>query len=159
MNDILDQVLIMLKSAVGSKFAVVEYGRRDVVDIGRSELPHLCVFASSSDEDISGTGNDNAEYVVGIRAIVSASDKPNQPRTARIWGERELIDAFEGRETSGKARPDTVKGVLFNDVTLGDKVLRFGRVRVSYDQGALSDNKPAVAAEMRFTAMTRPPRK
>lgn len=155
MNEILEELKVILKTALGGTFATYEIGRRDLV--GRSELPLLCVYPRSTRELRSGNNNDNASFEIGVMAILTVRESNNQPRNARANTQHDLIQAFEGRDSSGKAEANTVLGTLNGNLTIGGTVLYTDEVRIAYDSEF--DGKALTErASLVFTAKSRPPR-
>ena len=143
----------MLRAALGSRFATYEEGRRDMVGI--SEMPLICVYPKNTVQRRSGTGNDSAAFEIGISAVTSVTSSDNQPRTARVSTQMDLVRAFEGRAPDGSALPDTVFGVLGGDLTVGGSALYTDEFQVAYDRD--EDGKDVTErVTMTLKAYTRP---
>lgn len=122
-----------MKEELDGRIATYERGLRRTDRIGRSELPLLAVYPRVTRESRSGTGNDRAEYEVGIRVTVTSALEPNQPRTAQVAAQERLEDILEGRDASGKARSNTVIGALNGNITLDGTALYTDSLVIAYD--------------------------
>lgn len=156
MQAIIDELLKRLKAALGGTFATYEAGRRDLV--GRSDLPLLCVYPRVTRSRRGGTGNDDAEFDVGVMAVLSVSaGSPNQPRSAQARTQEDIIRAFEGRDADGKPLANSVLGVLNADLTVGGKALYTDGAVIAYDS-EFDGKAMTERVSLTFTAHARPPR-
>lgn len=160
MGETLDEIVKLLRGALGARFASYRIGRPDLV--GKSEMPFLCVFPRQTLSRRSGTGNDDAEYQVSVRCVLDSKPRPNAGpgrNGARAETQRDLVDLVEGRDARGKPRPDTVLGALNANITVGGKVLYTDSFGVAYDTDLSPDGagRTREYATLTFSCHARPP--
>lgn len=159
MGETLDAICAMLQTALGGKFKAYRVGRPDL--IGKTEMPFVCVYPRSTENVRSGTGNDDARFNVAVRVVMDVKDMPNNAPgrvAAKLESQRSLIDAVEGRDAGLKPRPDTILGVLNNDITVGGLVQYTDNFTVAYDTDLTPEGTGTrETVTLNFTVHARPP--
>jgi hypothetical protein len=156
MDTILEAVLSRLKTRLGGKFSEYELGRRQANP--KSKMPLLTIYPISTRNLRSGTGCDDAQYEIGISVYVITA-KNAGTGTAGLrnsMSEMELVRMVEGRDSGGKAKEDSLIGVLNSDLTVDGTVLFTDNLSVDYSADFTEDNLLILSASLRFTAETRP---
>ncbi len=163
MGELLDEILKLMEAALGAKFKTYSVGRREMSEVGASEMPLLCAYPTVTTGERSGTGNDDATFDISVRCVMDAKKRTGAGTglgRANLETQRDLIDAIEGRSLSDlKPRADTVYGVLNANITVSGLALYVGRITIAYDSDKSPEAKGITRemATLNLTVHARPP--
>lgn len=152
MNEVIEEILGYLKTAMGDKIKTYYHG--EVALPPKSYIPCLMVFGTSTRLIAKSTAKDQLEYDILIRVVIDVNDhfKEKGVKEEKISAMEQIIDLMEERNSDGTLKNDTVLGTLRDNVT-GTDYLFNNNVEITYER-LQSGEYPYVKADMSVTAIT-----
>jgi len=155
MNELIENLLALLKTQFSTTFKFYNYGRVEVS--GQSSLPAIYVSPISTVVSNSGTVKDENNFTISVVVLDSFKRYLNN-----ITGEGEIIRAMqqlvewvEDRDTDGSVKDASIMAVIRQNITTSGAVLFNNEITVNYEDFLVADEMPTVRATLTFTAQSR----
>jgi hypothetical protein len=152
MNEVLDEILTMLKTSMSSN--ITTFYKGEAVIVPKSYLPALMVYpvSTSIENTTSSTCEDRLRHTVTIKIYSNVQkhfDEDGVDETIEHLSE--LVELMEGRNSDNTYKADTVLGTLRNQSNISGTDFRYND-NLSFEYGVIQTGEWFITrAELTFT--------